>query len=100
MVAGIVPILSERDWRTNRLCCYILIRATIVFLLVAASIGCYFAASRTSNQYGTYNDFNVDNVTYSSEIGKLFNCYPLCSQNNIDLINIGLQILMICASNS
>ena len=70
MKGGIVPMLSKSDWRLNKKCCLILISTTVVFLLTAISIGCYYAASRDSNQYGNYKDFDVVSVTDSSLLGK------------------------------
>ena len=71
LMAGIVPMLNKKDWHINKKCCFILFRATVVFLLVATSIGCYFAASRNSIQHGNLNDFDVVVVTGSPDFGKL-----------------------------
>ena len=71
MMAGILPMLSKVGRQINRKCCHILLRATVVFLLVAASISSYFAASRNANQYSSYNDFDVRKVS-SSYKGSYF----------------------------
>ena len=63
-------MMSKTNWRVNKKCFQVFFRATVVYLLVAISIGCYFLAKKDSNQYGDLLDFNVANVTGSSLFGK------------------------------
>ena len=70
MMAWIVPRFSKEDLRNNRLCFYMLLRATVVSLLVTASIGSYFIGSRYLNQHSSYDDFNVIYATNSPISGN------------------------------
>ena len=56
MMAWIVPRFTKKDLGNNRQCFYVLLRATVMFVLVAASIGCYYFGSRYATQHGNLND--------------------------------------------
>ena len=73
MMAWIFPKFTKNDLRNNRLCFYILLRATVMFLLVASSIGCYYFGSRYATQHGNLNDTPLAvYVTNSPVLGNIF----------------------------
>ena len=79
MKAGIIPILNKNVWRTNRKCCHLFLSTTVVFLLIVVSLGCYYAASRNSNQQGDFKDFEIANVTALPVFGNfIFSCFKSC----------------------
>ena len=63
-------MMSKRNWHVNKKCFQVFFRATVVYLLVAISIGCYFFAKKDSNLDGDLLDFDVANVKGSSLFGK------------------------------
>ena len=77
MMAWIFPKSTKNDLLNNRLCFYILLRATVLFLLVAASIGCYYFGSRYATQHGNLND-TVPAVYVANMpiLGNSLNCLP------------------------
>ena len=77
MMAWIVPRFTKKDLGNNRQCFYVLLRATAMFVLVAASIACYYFGSRYATQHGKLNDIPLAvYVTNSPFLGNIFSYSP------------------------
>ena len=77
MMAWIVPRFTKKDLGNNRQCFYVLLRATAMFVLVAASIACYYFGSRYATQHGKLNDIPLAvYVTNSPVLGNIFSYSP------------------------
>ena len=83
--------LNKNENTTSKKCSKLIVNVTLTFMVMAVFIGYFLAISRNSNIIGSFQEFDIANVTKSPIFGNYYSSNTYSFKVHLGLV-IGCQV--------